>query len=69
MKRVFGDRKTIIILLAPTLVIYVLLKLVPVGWSLGLSFFEGNTLRGFEFVGFSNFTKFFTTRRRSSRCG
>jgi multiple sugar transport system permease protein/raffinose/stachyose/melibiose transport system permease protein len=60
MKRVFGDRKTIIILLAPTLVIYVLLKLVPVGWSLGLSFFEGNTLRGFEFVGFSNFTKFFT---------
>lgn len=59
MKRVFGDRKTIIILLAPALVLYVLLKLVPVGWSLGLSFFEGNTLRGFEFVGFDNFAKFF----------
>ncbi len=59
MKRVFGDRKTIIILLAPTLILYVLLKLVPVAWSLGLSFFEGNTLRGFEFVGIDNFAKFF----------
>lgn len=58
MKRVFGDRKTIIILLAPTLVLYVALKVVPVGWSLGLSFFEGNTLRGFRFVGFDNFAKF-----------
>ncbi len=60
MKRVFGDRRTIIILLAPTLILYVLLKLVPVGWSLGLSFFEGNSLRGFQFVGIDNFTKFFT---------
>ncbi|MGW8482117.1 carbohydrate ABC transporter permease [Microbacterium sp. NPDC055903] len=59
MKRVFGDRKTIIILLAPTLLLYVGLKLVPVAWSLGLSFFEGNTLRGFEFVGVDNFAKFF----------
>lgn len=59
MKRVFGDRKTIIILLAPTLILYVALKVVPVAWSLGLSFFEGNTLRGFEFVGFDNFVKFF----------
>jgi raffinose/stachyose/melibiose transport system permease protein len=59
MKRVFGDRKTIIILLAPALVLYIGLKLVPVAWSLGLSFFEGNTLRGFEFVGVDNFAKFF----------
>lgn len=58
MKRVFGDRKTIIILLAPTLILYVALKVVPVAWSLGLSFFEGNTLRGFEFVGVDNFVKF-----------
>jgi multiple sugar transport system permease protein/raffinose/stachyose/melibiose transport system permease protein len=58
MKRVFGDRKTIIILLAPTLILYVALKVVPVAWSLGLSFFEGNTLRGFTFVGVDNFAKF-----------
>lgn len=60
MKSVFGDRRTILILLLPTLTLYVLLKLVPVAWSLGLSFFEGNSLRGFEFVGFENFTTFFT---------
>ncbi|AZS38264.1 Lactose transport system permease protein LacF [Microbacterium lemovicicum] len=58
MKRVFGDRKTIVILLLPTLVLYVALKVVPVLWSLGLSFFEGNSLRGFEFVGVKNFTTF-----------
>ncbi|MFB8369400.1 carbohydrate ABC transporter permease [Pseudarthrobacter sp. NPDC055928] len=60
MNSVFGDRKTIIILLAPALLLYTLLKIGPVAWSLGLSFFEGNTLRGFEFVGVENFTKFFT---------
>lgn len=60
MNSVFGDRKTIIILLAPALLLYTLLKIGPVAWSLGLSFFEGNALRGFKFVGVNNFTKFFT---------
>ncbi|UFU06301.1 carbohydrate ABC transporter permease [Ruania halotolerans] len=58
MTRVFGDRKTILILLLPTLSIYVLLKVIPVAWSLGLSFFQGNTLRGFEFIGLDNFREF-----------
>lgn len=62
MNRVFGDRKTILILLLPPLAIYVLLKIVPVLWSLGLAFFKGNTLRGFTFVGFDNFTTFVTDR-------
>ena len=47
MHSIFGDRKTIIILLGPALLLYTLLKILPVAWSLGLSFFEGNTLRGF----------------------
>lgn len=59
MSRVFGDKKAILILLLPTLTVYVLLKVVPVAWSLGLSLFQGNTLRGFEFVGFENFVTFF----------
>jgi raffinose/stachyose/melibiose transport system permease protein len=60
MQRVFGDRKTIAILLLPTLLVYVGLKVVPVAWSLGLSFFTGNTLTGFTFVGTANFAKFFS---------
>lgn len=60
MNSVFEDRKTVLILLGPALLLYTLLKIVPVVWSLGLSFFEGNTLRGFTFVGLENFRTFFT---------
>jgi raffinose/stachyose/melibiose transport system permease protein len=62
MNSIFGDRKTIFILLGPALVLYTLLKIGPVLWSFGLAFFEGNTLRGFEWVGFDNFTTFFTDK-------
>jgi len=60
MNSVFGDRRTIFILLGPALLLYTLLKVAPIMWSFGLSFFEGNTLRGFEWVGFENFSTFFT---------
>lgn len=59
MNRVFGDKKAILILLGPALLVYALVKLVPVGWSLGLTGFSGNPLRGFEFVGLDNFLRFF----------
>ncbi|WP_345219084.1 sugar ABC transporter permease [Georgenia halophila] len=48
------------ILLGPALLLYTLLKIGPVAWSFGLSFFEGNTLRGFEWVGLQNFATFFS---------
>ena len=54
MKSVLADKKTIALLLIPALLFYTLIKLVPVLWSFGLSFFEGD-LRGFEFVGLDNF--------------
>ncbi|WP_308467044.1 carbohydrate ABC transporter permease [Rathayibacter soli] len=60
MNSVFGDRKTIVILLGPALLVYTLLKVGPVLWSFGLSFFQGNTLRGFTWVGVKNFTQFAT---------
>ncbi|ROR72407.1 carbohydrate ABC transporter permease [Bogoriella caseilytica] len=56
MKSVLGDKKTILILLLPAMLLYTLVKLVPVLWSLGLSFFQGD-LRGFTFVGLANFSK------------
>lgn len=58
MRDVLGDRKTILILLGPALLLYTLIKAVPVVWSLGLSLFEGNPLRGFEFVGAGNLVRF-----------
>jgi multiple sugar transport system permease protein/raffinose/stachyose/melibiose transport system permease protein len=58
MRSVLGDRRAILILLGPALALYTLIKLGPVLWSLGLSFFDGNILRGFEFVGVDNFVRF-----------
>lgn len=60
MKDVLGDRKAVVILLAPALVLYTLIKVIPVLWSTGLSFFQGNPLRGFTFVGVHNFVEFAT---------
>ncbi|MGA1836579.1 sugar ABC transporter permease [Herbiconiux sp. 11R-BC] len=59
MQRVLGDKKAILILLGPALLVYTLIKLVPVAWSFGLSFFDGNPLGGFTFIGFDNFVRFF----------
>jgi multiple sugar transport system permease protein/raffinose/stachyose/melibiose transport system permease protein len=55
MHDVLGDRKAIAILLGPALAVYTLVMLVPVLWSLALTFFEGNALFGFEPVGLDNF--------------
>lgn len=58
MRKVLADKKAILLLLTPALAVYVLLKIVPVVWSFGLAFFEGNPLRGFEYVGGKNFGTF-----------
>jgi multiple sugar transport system permease protein/raffinose/stachyose/melibiose transport system permease protein len=55
MRKVLGDRKTIILLLAPALVTYSAVMLAPMIWSLGYTFFDGNIVRGFNFVGLANF--------------
>ncbi|MGF3057097.1 carbohydrate ABC transporter permease [Microbacterium sp. YY-01] len=57
MKSVLADRKTIVLLLTPALLVYTLIIVVPVIWSFGLTFFSGNALQGFSFVGFENFTR------------
>lgn len=58
MKSVLGDKKTIALLIIPGLLLYTLVKLVPVLWSFGLSLFSGN-LRGFDFVGTGNYERLF----------
>ncbi|GAA1957324.1 sugar ABC transporter permease [Microbacterium deminutum] len=60
MKSVLGDRKAIALLLTPALLLYTLIILVPVLWSLGLTFFKGDPLSGFEFNGLGNFKTLFT---------
>ncbi|MEU4014942.1 sugar ABC transporter permease [Microbacterium sp. NPDC028030] len=57
MQNVLGDRKAIAILLGPALLIYSVVMLIPVVWSMGYTLFEGNAIVGFEFVGFDNFAR------------
>jgi raffinose/stachyose/melibiose transport system permease protein len=57
MKHVLGDRRSIIILVGPALLVYTLVMLVPVIWSLGYTVFEGNAIVGFTFVGLDNFSQ------------
>jgi raffinose/stachyose/melibiose transport system permease protein len=57
MKHVLGDNRAIVILLGPALLVYTLVMLVPVIWSLGYTVFEGNAITGFTFVGVDNFVR------------
>ncbi|WP_078393696.1 carbohydrate ABC transporter permease [Shouchella patagoniensis] len=56
MEKVLGNKKTILFFVGPALLIYLLLLIVPSLWSIGYSFFDGSPIRGFEFVGFANYT-------------
>lgn len=45
------------ILLGPALLLYTLIMLVPMVWSLGYSFTKGNSIEGFKGNGLANFTR------------
>src|SRR4051794_31532476 len=59
MESVPGDRKSVALLLGPALLVYSLVMLVPMLWSLGYTFFTGSVITGFSFTGLSNFRKLF----------
>ena len=63
MKEVLGDRKAILILLGPALLVYTAIMLVPVLWSTGYTMFEGNAITGFQFVGLDNYSRLFADAR------
>lgn len=57
MQHVLGDKKAILILVGPALLIYTLVMLIPMLWSLGYTFTEGNAIIGFQFAGLDNFVR------------
>lgn len=63
MNKVLGDRRAIALLLGPALLVYTLVMLIPVVWSLGYTLFEGNAISGFEFVGTDNLVRLFSDPR------
>jgi raffinose/stachyose/melibiose transport system permease protein len=63
MRSVLGDRRAIAILLGPALLVYTLVMVVPIGWSLGYTFVTGNLISGFTYNGFGNFEKLWNDPR------
>lgn len=59
MNNVLGDKRAVLILLGPALLVYTLIMLVPIVWSLFYTMQDGNPIRGFQFAGFDNFVTFF----------
>jgi len=59
MNQVLGNKRAVVILLGPALLVYTLVMVVPIFWSIGYTVFDGNAIIGFEFVGLENFVKFF----------
>lgn len=60
MKSVLGDRRAILLLVGPALLVYTAVILIPIVWSLGYTFFSGSIVSGFTFTGLKNFGTFFT---------
>jgi ABC-type sugar transport system permease subunit len=55
METMLRDRRAVLAFVGPALLIYSLIILVPIFWSLGYTVFEGNVIAGFQFVGLHNF--------------
>ena len=55
MELLLRDRRAILTFIGPALLVYTLVVLVPMVWSLVYTLFEGNVIGGFQFVGLNNF--------------
>src|SRR3989442_10943531 len=55
MELLLRDRRAILTFIGPALLVYTLVVLVPMVWSLVYTLFEGNVIAGFQFVGLHNF--------------
>ena len=60
MRHILGSRRAVLVFLAPALIIYIGVIVVPSVWSLVYSFFQGAPAAGFSFVGVANFKHLWT---------
>lgn len=60
MDRVLGNKRAIMALVGPALLVYTAVMLIPVLWSAGYSLSSGNAISGVHFTGFANISHLFT---------
>ena len=51
MDAILRDRRAILVFVGPALLVYTLVLLGPILWSLGYTFFSGSIITGFKYVG------------------
>ncbi len=59
MKHVLGNKKAIALFVVPALVLYSIIVILPVIWSLYYSFYSGSPGLKWEFCGFDNYLRLF----------
>jgi raffinose/stachyose/melibiose transport system permease protein len=57
MERALRDWRAITLFVGPALLVYTLILLGPILWSVGYTFFSGGIISGLEPAGFSNYAK------------
>jgi ABC-type sugar transport system permease subunit len=62
METMLRDRRAVLAFVGPALLVYSLVVLVPIVWSLAYTFFEGSVISGFQFVGVHNFGFLFSDK-------
>jgi raffinose/stachyose/melibiose transport system permease protein len=62
METMLRDRRAVLVFVGPALLVYSLIVLVPIVWSLGYTLFEGNVIGGFQFVGLHNYAFLFSDK-------
>lgn len=59
MKKVLGNKSAIALFVVPAFILYTIVVMVPVVWSLYYSLYNGNPGLNWEFVGLANYAKLF----------
>ena len=62
MNKVLGNKKAIALFVVPALILYTILVLVPVVWSLYYSLYSGSPGLQWEFTGLDNYVKLFSDK-------
>ncbi len=55
MRSMLGDKRAIAVFVGPALLVYTLVMIVPIVWSLGYTFFDGSVIGGFTYTGLDNY--------------
>jgi len=57
MQGTLRDWRAVLVFVGPALLLYTLILIIPIIWSLGYTLFSGSVITGFKFVGLGNFVQ------------